>query len=297
MFQNKRILARCVLFAAAFFWGSSFFIMKNTVDVFPPNYLLAIRFTVASALLAVVFHKRLKKIDKTYIRSGFIIGLSLFLGYFFQTYGLEGTTPGKNAFLTATYCVIVPFMYWAVDKTKPDAYNLTAAFICLIGIGFVSITSSFSMGWGDGLTILSGVFYALNMISVSRHSRDLDVIVLTVIQFAFVALFCWIGALLFETWPAAVSAGSIVSLLYLAVVVTGVAFLFQNLGLKWENPTTASIILSLESVFGVLFSILFYGESVTPRLLLGFVLIFFAVILSETKLFFLKNRTDEKNLS
>ncbi len=294
---HHHALARTALFGAAIFWGSSFFIMKNVVSVFPANYLMAIRFSIATLLLGIIFHKRLRgNLNASAFKAGALVGFTLFLGYFAQTVGLTGTTPGKNAFLTAVYCVIVPFLYWFVNKTRPDAYSIVAAFLCIAGIGLVSLTSDLTISAGDGLTLLCGFFFACNIVAVAQCGKKMDVIVLTILQFGFAALCCWICGFLFETWPAVVPTSSLWELAYLSVIVTAVAFLFQNIGIKWENPSAASIILSLEAVFGVLFSVLFYGEALTPRLCLGFIIIFCAVILSETKLAFLpfgvKKRTD-----
>lgn len=146
--QKKiNILARGALFSAALIWGSSFFVVKDTVDAIPPNFLLAVRFTVGCIVLALIFHKRLKEIDREYLWKGAVIGLCLFAAYSSQTIGITDTTPGKNAFLTAVYCVIVPFLFWMVNKTKPDIYNIAAALLCLTGIGMVSLTEGFLSAW------------------------------------------------------------------------------------------------------------------------------------------------------
>jgi drug/metabolite transporter (DMT)-like permease len=282
------LYARIALFSAAIIWGSSFFVMKNTVDILPPFYLMAIRFTVGCILLAVIFHKRLKALNKEYFRQGAVIGALLACAYAFQTIGLTDTTPGKNAFLTAVYCVIVPFLYWAVDRTRPDRYNAAAALLCIIGIGLVSLSGGFSISFGDAFTLISGVFYACHIVAVAKLGRGKDMIVITVLQFGYAAVFNWIAALCTETWPAVMPAANIWQLVYLSVFATTLALLLQNVGLKWENPSAASIILSLESVFGVLFSILFYGESLTLRLFFGFAVIFVAILISETKLSFIK---------
>ena len=100
------------LFLAAFIWGTSFVMMKDVSEKLPPSLLLALRFTLGCILFSVVFVKRLKKFNKTYIVPGLVIGVLLFSAYLVQTYGLIGTTPGKNAFLTASYCVITPFLFW-----------------------------------------------------------------------------------------------------------------------------------------------------------------------------------------
>ncbi len=288
------MLPKLALFIAAFIWGSSFFIMKDTVDVFPPYILLGIRFTIASILLGIIFFKRLRQINYDYVRKGAVIGLLLFLAYSTQTIGITETTPGKNAFLTAVYCVIVPFLFWLVDRSKPDRYNFFAALICISGIGLVALKGDFSIGYGDAFTLLGGFLYAGHMVSVAKLGKERDPIILTILQFAFAALFSWCIGLTFEKFPGNWETDNLIGLLYLAIFATAAALLFQNMGQKWTHPSAAAIILSLESVFGVLFSIVFYGEQLTGRLTIGFLMIFIAVVVSETKLSFIKDMFNTK---
>jgi drug/metabolite transporter (DMT)-like permease len=110
------------------------------------------------------------------------------------------------------------------------------------------------------------------------------------LQFGFAAIFSWILGLSMESLPTQLSINSVGGLLYLAVFATAIALLFQNVGQKHTHPSAAAIILSLESVFGVLFSVIFYSEQLTIRLIFGFILIFIAVIISETKLTFLMRK-------
>lgn len=283
-------LALPALFAAAIIWGSSFFIMKDTVDDFPVFYLIAVRFLIASILIGACGYKRLKTIDKDTIIAGFVMGLTLFIAYIFQTFGLVGTTPGKNAFLTAAYCVMVPFFEWLFFKNRPDRYNIIAAVACLIGIGFVSLDGDLTIGWGDGLTLICGVFFSLNIIAIAHYTKKHDILMLTALQFGFAGLMSLICAMFFETWPSSVPPSTWAAIAYLAVMVTAVAFSFQNFGIKYEDASRASIVLALESVFGVLFSAIFYGETLSPKVLLGFVIIFVSVITSETKLSFLRGK-------
>lgn len=291
--SSKNTGAKAALFGAAIIWGSSFLIVKNSMDVMQPHTLLAIRFTIGCLLLSLIFHKRLKNLNKGYFIKGGIIGTFLFFGYSLQTIGITDTTPGKNAFLTAIYCVIVPFMFWAVDKKRPDIFNIIAAFTSIIGIGLVSLSGNFSIRMGDALTLLSGVVYAAHLVSIAKFAKDKDPILLTILQFGYAAVYAWIVALLFENIPTHYSISAVSGILYLAVFATAVAILLQNIGQKYTHPAPAAIILSLESVFGVLFSVIFYHEVITPRLFLGFLLIFTAVIISETKLSFLFKSRNE----
>ena len=127
--KTMRLLAKPMLFAAALIWGTSFFIMKNALDVMPVFFLLAIRFTAGAVLLGLASWKKWRDFTPDYLWRGAVIGGFLFLAYAVQTFGLSLTTPSKNAFLTAVYCVIVPFLTWAVVKIKPDRYNIAAALL------------------------------------------------------------------------------------------------------------------------------------------------------------------------
>ncbi len=293
--KNKVLLARLALFIATIIWGSSFVIVKNTVDVLPVFFLLAIRFSIAFIILAVIFFKHFKSIDKNYILHGAVVGLLLFTAYATQTFGITDTSPGKNAFLTAIYCVIVPFLFWITDKSKPDIYNIMAAILCILGIGLVSLKADLSIGKGDWLTMLGGFFYAVHIVAIKRFSNARDPILLTIVQFAFCALFSIIGTLAFEPRVRSIDSNMIWGILYLAVFCTAIGLLLQTIGQKYTSPSSAAIILSLESVFGVTFSIILSAEEITPRLVCGFVLIFTSVIISETKLSFihLKKHSEE----
>ena len=284
-------LAKPMLFASATIWGASFFIMKNTLDLLPVFFLLAIRFTAGALLLALVCWKRWKQFTPDYLWRGAIIGLCLFLAYSIQTFGLTRTTPSKNAFLTAVYCVLVPFLTWAVVKRKPDRYNIMAALLCVTGVGLISLTDEFIIQSGDLLTLVAAFFYASHIVMVAKVSPGKDISLLTVMQFAFAALYSWVGSLFTEKLPPVsvlLDPQVLVAMSYLCILATTVALLFQNVGQVWSDPASASVILSLESVFGVLFSVLFYGDPVTGRLLAGFGFIFVAVLCSETKFSFLR---------
>lgn len=290
---QMRRLAKPMLAGAALIWGSSFFMMKDIVEVLPPLFLLALRFTGGALLLGLVFWKRWRGFTPDYLWRGSVMGAFLFLAYTVQTFGIRYTTPSNNAFLTAVYCVIVPFLYWAVMGRKPDRYHILSALLCVAGVALVSVTGEFTIGLGDSLTLVGAFFYAAHIIAVEKVSEGgKDIYLLTVIQFASAAVFCWVGNTLFGSLPQAevFTPSILLQLSYLIVMCTTVALLFQNVGQIWSDPSSASILLSLESVFGVLFSVLFYHDPVTARLLLGFGLIFVAVVCSETKFSFLKKK-------
>ena len=290
--MNQQLVAKLALLLATLIWGSSFIIMKDALDDITTYYLLAIRFTGAFVLLGIVFWKKWKHINKEVIIAGFIMGTALIAAYAFQTFGLMDTTPGKNAFLTAGYCILVPFLFWGIAGSRPDKFNVIAAVLCIVGIGLVALDDNLSVGRGDLLTLVCCVFYALHIVVSAKFTRTMDVMLLTIGQFFFAAMWSWVLAFLFEP-PLAVAEMSTeiwMVLGYLCVFATAGALGLQTFGLKYTSPSAGALILSLESVFGVIFSIMVGAEEVTARLLIGFAVIFFAIVVSETKLEFLQNK-------
>lgn len=278
---------KALIVLAAAIWGFSFVVMKDVVAVMPPAWLLGIRFLIAAVILLVVLHRRVRRHFSTRaLGAGLVLGLFDFLGFWTQTIGLQHTTPGINAFLTATYCVIVPFAWWLVARKRPELFHVGAALIAIGGIWLVSVSASsgaLTLGIGEGFTLLCAIFFAVHIVFVSRFSQAHDVLTLTVFQFFTEGVLgCCAGAA-FETFPplSAITPDIAGQILFLSIFASVVAFGIQNVSLAYVPPSQAALLLSLESVFGVLFSILLYGESLTARLVVGFALIFVAVLVNE----------------
>lgn len=293
--KNKKmaVLGRLTLLATTIIWGTSFVVLKNTLDSISTPYVLAFRFAGAAVVLLLFSIRDLKKLDRQYLKGGIGMGMCIFVAYVLQTYGLAYTTPGKNAFLTATYCVLVPFLAWAVYRRKPDRYNILAAVVCIVGIGLVTLNEDLSVNFGDLLTIGSGLFYALHILITDRYVEGRSVILMTFLQFATGGVLAWILALLTGPFPSQIPTDSVLSLAYLCIMCTAVSFSMQAFGQKHTPASGSAVILSLESVFGALFSAIFYHEKMGFKLLLGFVLIFVAVLISETKLSFLRKKKSD----
>ena len=285
-------LAQPMIVLATVIWGSTFFVLKGTLDNVSVPFMLAFRFSIAAVLLALVFWKRWRHLDRSYWLRGVVMGVLLYAAYTVQNYGLMDTTPGKNAFFTAVYCVIVPFLSWVVDRRRPDKFNLLAALLCIAGIGLVSWDGGLSLRWGDVMTLCSGFLYACHIVAATRFSQGRDVFLLTVLQFAATAVCCWAGTLITGGFPTGgLPTRAWLVLLYLALAATALALLFQNIGQKYSDPSSAAVLLSLEAPFGVAFSVIFAQERPSALMYLGFALIFVAVVCSETKFSFLKKKT------
>lgn len=281
------ILAKLMLFLATIIWGSTFFIMEDTIQNIGVFSLLAVRFLIAAFLLALICAPHLKEIDRGCIIRGLVLGFLVIFAYIFQTFGLadSATTPGKNAFLTAVYCVIVPFLAYLFKGPRPDFYNISAAVLCITGITIISAGGNDfkSVCTGDILTLLGGIFFSFHMVGVSFFSKKYNILLLTMLQFLFAGLIALIFALFSENVPGALPFKSIVAVLYLAIMATCLCYVLQNVGQKYTSPSSSALILSFEAVFGVLFSVIFTSEKLTVRLLIGFAIIFLSVIISELK--------------
>ena len=293
--KKGRALGVLAMLLATLIWGSSFVVMKDTLDDVKPLMLLAVRFVIASVALALVCIPRFGKLDRGYLGHGALMGLLLGAAYIAQTYGLVWTTPGKNAFLTTFYVVLVPFFYWATDRRRPDGYNIAAAILCLAGVGLLSLSpgSVGGVNKGDLLTLLCGVLYAMHIVAVRRATeKKSDVLLLTCVQFIVAAVICLAGTLIFEGRLSLPAGRPLWSMLYLGLAATALGLFLQNFGQERVPPSPASIILSFEAVFGAAFSLVLGYDEPKPRLFIGFALMFLAVLVSEVKPFKKKKNSD-----
>lgn len=286
--HNERPLwtYKALLLLAAAIWGLGTVVIKATIDAFPPAWMVGVRFVVAGTILTLVMFPKIRNaLNFDHFKVGGFLGIFLFLAYWTNSIGLTDTTASNSAFLTSLYCVIIPFLGWILRGPRPTRYNIVAAFVCVGGIGCVSLGAStnFSLGFGDGITLLSAVFLSFHVIYTSRFAASHNMIALTVIQF-FIAGILGLGAgLLFESTPdfSNLSTDTWISLVYLAVFASCIALLMQNIGVGHVPPAPASLFLATEAVFGVVLSIVFLGELLTLPLIVGFTLIFIGIVISE----------------
>lgn len=273
---------KSALFLTAMLWGSTFAIGKIATEVFSASFIIALRFSVASVALIIVAAPFYRDLNKQYWYDGIWMGITLFLSYILQVAGLAmDTSPGKSAFLCTTYCVMVPFIHWFVTKKKPQLTHILCVFICLLGIGILSLTGGFGMSEGDVLTVLSGVPCAVNIVISSIVCQNKNPLLLTTIELGVVAVLSWVCVFFTNTFPEEFPLNAIGGIVYLGLVATALCLFLQSYGLKYAKASIGGMLLSLESVFGVLFSIIIYHEKVTMRMVVGFVVIFVAIILSQ----------------
>lgn len=288
--MNKKligILASGGLILTAAIWGFAFVVVKDSVDTIPPVYMVSIRYTIAAVLLGFVLIPQFKKLNRYYWIHGAVTGLMLALGYITQTIGCKYTTAGKNAFLTTIYVILIPLISWPLNKKRPHFVVFLSAVMALVGIGLLALRNEcgvLGFNVGDILTLICGLFYALHIIFTAKFSQDKNPVILTWIQFIVASVFSWaVSPLIDGSFSVALLKSSrvIFSMLYLGIFSSLVAFLLQNICLKYMESSLASLFLSLESVFGVIFSTIFLRERMTLVMLIGCVLIFAAITIAD----------------
>ncbi|MBP3885617.1 MAG: DMT family transporter [Olsenella sp.] len=275
------------LVATTVAYGGSYIVLKDAMQAVSPAWLLTIRFAMAAAIMGVIFHRRLaENLDGSHVLAGTIIALPEAVGFLVQNIGLTLTTPGRNAFLTATYCVMVPFLAWVVVRRRPRPNNLVAAAMCLAGVGLLSLKASdgaAGLGAGDLLTLLSALMFGLNMVAVERLGRLHDSVTITFVMFVVSALVSLGAAVALEPVPksASFTPEFWAQMAYVVLLTTIFGILVQNVAQKRVPSSQVALLLSFESVFATVFSVVFYGEKITLPLLVGFALIFGAVLVSQ----------------
>lgn len=276
----KKRLAIGGLILVTIIWGGGFVASDMALESMRPFQIMAVRFLLGTILMGLISIRSLKGITKSEVKAGGLMGLALFAGFAFQIVGLQYTTPSKNAFLTALNVVIVPFISFLILRKKIGARGIAGAVMSIAGVALLSLDRNFSLGLGDGLTLICAVGFAFQIFLTSEFVKKYRATVLNFIQMITAFFLSFISLMAFGETQFHVTGKGILSVLYLGVISTTVCYLLQTASQKYVDETKAAIILSLESVFGTLFSILILGEIVTPRMLAGSLIILGAVVIS-----------------
>lgn len=291
----KNIKGSLFLLITAIIWGTSFVSQKLGMNYIEPFTFGASRFLLGALTLIpviLIFDKingkkkdnqessNLSFNNRDLIVGGVLCGCALFLGASLQQTGIIYTTVGKAGFITALYMVLVPILGMFMGK-KTELYTWVGVVVAVIGLYLLSIKEGFSMGKGDAIVLMGTIFWALHIITVDRFVDKVDGVKLSFVQFVTAGTLSLIAALIFEEPKTSEIIASAGPILYAAIMAVGVAYTLQIIGQKYTEPTLASILMSLESVFSVISGAIFLNESMSPRELFGCVLVFIAVIISQ----------------
>lgn len=295
MRKNLRRISNVLLLITALIWGVAFVAQSVAMDSVKPWSFILYRFVIAGVLLLPLSYfsqkpyesSRIPEEGETKGSSRTLLWLSgaacgLFLGFasILQQMGLMYTTTGKAGFITALYIILVPILGLFFHQ-RPRKIIWIGALIAISGFYFIAIQAEggFSIGKGDFLVLLSSFLYACQILTIDHVSGRVNPVLLSNIEFLFAALVGGVGMLLFESLDLAALRAAIIPILYVGVLSSAVGYTLQNVAQRYTEPTVASLLMSMESVFSALAGWLILGQKMSFREIMGCSLVFIAVIL------------------
>lgn len=281
----KKWLAIGGLILVTVIWGGGFVASDVALESMKPFQIMMVRFLLASVLMGMISlgqkNREEKSVDRIgAIRAGILMGIALFVGFSLQIIGLQYTTPSKNAFLTALNVVIVPFIAFIILKKKIGAKGIIGAILSVVGVALLSLNGNLTLGLGDALTLICAVGFAFQIFFTSEFVKKYPVSILNMVQMITAFVLSAVSLVIFGETDFQVTTQGWLSVLYLGVISTTLCYLLQTACQRYVDETKAAIVLSMESVFGTIFSIIILHEVITLRMVIGCVIILTAVIIS-----------------
>lgn len=287
--MGREFKSSIMLFFTSIIWGLAFVAQTQGMEFIGPFTFTAVRSFVAIIFLYLTylfFNKtsksyREQKFDmKKTIRGGILCGLVFTFGINFQQFGLVYTTAGKASFLTALYIVFIPIIGLFFGK-RINRKLLLCIVLAMLGTYLMSVKGSLSMNRGDFITIMSAIVFSIHILMLAEFSVDTNAVLVSLFQFAVCGIISFIAALVFEEINISAILKSYIAILYVGVLSSGVGFTIQIMALKELDPVIASMISSLESVFGAIFGWLILSQSMSEREIIGAVIIFIATLIAQ----------------
>ena len=292
---KTQLKANILLLLTAAIWGLAFVAQKVGAEHVGAFTFNGIRFALGSISLIpliLLLNKKKENSDvkkeeggnslKHTIRAGIIVGCALFIATSLQQTGVMYTTAGKAGFITGLYMVIVPILGLFL-KQKVNNTTWIGIVIAIIGLYLLSINEDFSISKGDLLVLIGSVGWAIHILLIDNFTKKIDPLKLSSIQFATCSILSLLVAFIFEDINMVGISAALVPILYGGLLSVGVAYTLQVVAQKNAKPSHAAILLSMESVFGAIGGAMFLGERIGSRGLVGCVLIFIAIIVSQLK--------------
>ena len=290
MERNRKVevIASIVLAVVALVWGTTYAVIKDTLSVVQPFSLMMFRFVFSALILSLMYLKKFKTIKSVDLKRGVIIGIFMFLAFYFLIVSIRFTTASKFSFIVGAYVLIVPFLSWVINKTKLDRYAIVGAILATIGLAFLTMERGAVFNLWDLVAGCCSFFFAAHMIAIEKYSGDSDPILLTIIQFITTAVLFIILTGIKEGYDFTVLPEIKWTLGYLVIISTIIPFAIQNIVQRYISSTSTALILTLQSAFGSIFAVYYLDERMTKQMIIGCLLIFIAIVFQETKLKFLK---------
>ncbi|MEK6960783.1 MAG: DMT family transporter [Nanoarchaeota archaeon] len=282
--MEKNRSATISLLIGTIFWGMTFVLIKEATSSLNLYNFLSYRFLIAAAILALMFITRFKKFNLVTLKYGLLLSIPLSIGYITQTIGLQYTTASKAAFITGLSVVLVPIILAAINKAIPKINHICAAILATIGLGLLTLSESFILNIGDIWALACAIAFAAYIIMVGKYTKNQDSILLTFVQLSSVAIIT--GAISLISGGFEAPKGRIVwqAILFCSIFATSFMYAVQNHYQKYISEVKAAIIFSFEPLFAAMTAYFYIHEQLTSRIILGGVLIFAGMIVSEAKL-------------
>ena len=276
--RPKNILANVGLLYAAAIWGTTFVVVKDSLDHIDPVVLVGYRFTLAAILLGVYLAAKGKPLFANF-KIGALLGFFLWALYVPQTIGLGFTTASNSAFITGLFVAFVPIFSMIIFKRRPAMMESLAVMISIIGLYFLT-GGLLETNRGDLLTLITAMMYALHILLIDRYAKELDPYVMAFQQFLFVGLLSLLLSVAFGLPLSIGSTKTVYAVLFLAIFPTFTAFVIQMVAQKIVPPVRVSLIFAMEPVFAAAFAWTFGGESFDGFRAIGGFLVVLAMIVS-----------------
>ena len=260
-------------------WGSTFFLIKDLLDRMPALDFLAVRFAIASAVLVLVAPKAVARLSPEVRKHAALLGLLYGLAQILQTTGLAHTAASVSGFVTGLYVVFTPLLAAAILHTRIPPITWAAVVLATIGLGVLAL-DGFSIGYGEFITLVSAILYALHIVGLGAWSTVQDALGMTILQIIVIAVVCT-ASTVHDGIVLPDNTSDWVSVIYMAVVAGGLALLAQTWAQAHLPPTRSALIMSMEPVFASFFAVWLGGEQLTARLLVGGSMVLAAMVIVE----------------
>ncbi|WP_081707601.1 DMT family transporter [Bacillus massiliigorillae] len=293
--SNMQVKADIMMLIVTICWGSSYLFMKIGLDSLQGFTLIFLRFIFAFILAAVVFYKRLLKVNMKTIKYSFILGTVLFFAFAFLAVGMRTTTASNAGFLVSLAVIFVPVISGIFLKQKTEFRLVIGVSTALIGIALLTLNSHFQLSIGDFYCIICALLYSVHIILTGKLTKHVDSISLGVLQLGFVAAWGFIFSLLFEAPQLPQTVNAWIAVLALSIICSALGFIIQTIAQQHTTPTHTGLIFSLEPIFSALFAFIFIGETLTVRGYIGATLVILGILFAEInfkKLFLKKEQSN-----
>lgn len=272
-------LAVAALVAVTAIWGSTFFLIKDLVVTVPATDFLGIRFTIAAAVMSLLFWRQLRALTRHDVRVGIGLGALYGVAQILQTVGLGHTDASVSGFITGTYVVLTPILAAVIFRDRIPVRVWAAAALAMAGIAVLSLRG-LAFGYGETVTLIAAAIYALHIIGLGRYSRSESAVGLATLQAIVIAVIC-----LSASAPGGITVpgttGGWLSIIYMALVAGAFCLFAQTWAQSQLTASRAAIIMALEPVFAAFFAVLLGGEALTARILTGGAAVMAAMYLVE----------------